>query len=120
MSEKSRNHAARSVQEIARGQPGMARALRMAEACIALNVRLQPLLPDSARGQVRVACIEGTTLLIACASSAWAARARMLAESLLDEARRHWPAPLEEIRVFIAPGMTAESGTGGSGADILR
>lgn len=109
VTEKSRNHSARSVQEIARGQPGMARALRMAEACIALNARLQPLLPAAAKGQVQVACIEGSTLMIACASSAWAARARMHAEALLDEARRHWPAPLEEIRVFIAPGMIADA-----------
>lgn len=94
---------ARRADAIARGQGGLGQALRRAEAYIALNARLAELIPESARGQIMVACVDGDCLVIAAASSARATQARLLADSLLEAARRHWPGELARSRIVVAP-----------------
>lgn len=102
---KDQEARARSVREIARDSSGLQSALRRAEAFLALNARLAPELPETLRDQVRVACIEGGTLVIAAGSAAWATQARLHQHALLDAARRHWPQPLDSVKVVIAPGL---------------
>ncbi|NKI34321.1 DUF721 domain-containing protein [Wenzhouxiangella sp. XN79A] len=102
-----RETRARNVREIARDAGGQAgglrQALRRAEAYLALNERLAPMLPDSMRDAVRVACIEDTTLVLAAASPARATQARLQQAVVLEAASRLWPTPLTEVRVIIVP-----------------
>ncbi len=100
-----RETRARSVREITRsasGQPGgLRQALRRAEAYLALNERLDPMLPETMRGRVRVACVENDILVLAAPTPAWATQARLQQAALLDAARRLWPTPLSGVRVII-------------------
>jgi len=77
--------------------------LRRAEAYMALNARLVELIPEPARGEIMVACVDGDCLVIAAGSSARATQARLLADSLLEAARRHWPEKLARSRVIVTP-----------------
>lgn len=95
--------SARRADAIARGHGGLGQALRRAEAYMALNARLVDLIPERARGEIMVACIDGDCLVIAAASAARAARARMLADSLLEAARKHWPGELARSRIIVTP-----------------
>lgn len=90
-----------------RGEPG--RALRQAQAFLALNARLRERIPENARGRIAVACVEGDCLVIAAASSAHASQARLLADSLLEAAQQHWPEKLTRTRVIVAPGLNMEA-----------
>lgn len=94
---------ARRADAIARGQGGLGQALRRAEAYMALNARLADLIPERARGEIMVACVDGDCLVIAAASSARATQARLLADSLLETARKHWPAELARSRIIVTP-----------------
>ena len=96
---------ARRVDAIARGQSGLGQALRRTEAYMALNARLVDLIPERARGEIMVACVDGDCLVIAAASSARATQARLLADQLLDAARKHWPGELARSRIIIAPDL---------------
>lgn len=102
----SEHRRARSVREIARSVDsrgdGLRLALRRAEAYLALNQRLAPLLPEAMREQVRVACIEERTLVIAASTPTWATKARLQQHQLLEQARGLWPTPLDTIRIIIA------------------
>ena len=107
----------RNVRDIARdarsassGGDGLQRALRRAETYLALNARLEPELPESMRGHLRVACIEDEVLVLAAGSPAWATRARLHQGRLLDVARGLWPQPLRGVRVIIAPGLESPPG----------
>lgn len=100
----------RSVREIARGASGLQHALRRAETYLALNARLAPELPEALRAHLRVACIEGETLVLAAGSPAWATQARMHQARLLEAARQLWPEPLSGVRVIIAPGLESTTG----------
>lgn len=102
----------RSVQEIARNAGGLRQALRRAETYLALNARLAPELPDALRRHLRVACIEGETLVLAAGSPAWGTQARLHQARLLEVARSLWPQPLSSVRVIVAPGL--ESSADGS------
>lgn len=94
---------ARRADAIARAQGGLGQALRRAEAYLALNGRLADLIPENARSEIMVACVDGDCLVIAAASSARAAQARLLATSLLQAARQHWPGHLARSRVIVTP-----------------
>ncbi len=94
---------ARRVDTIARGQGGLGQALRRAEAYMALNTRLAELIPEKARGEIMIACVDGDCLVIAAGSSARAAQARLLATSLLEAAQKHWPEKLARSRVIVTP-----------------
>ncbi|MFO7764524.1 MAG: DciA family protein [Wenzhouxiangellaceae bacterium] len=100
---------ARRVDAIAGDRGGPGRALRQAQAFLALNARLRERIPENARGRIAVACIEGDCLVIAAASSARASQARLLADSLLEAAQRHWPGKLARTRVIVAPGLNMEA-----------
>ena len=109
MSTRSRTRP-RTVGEIARSASGLQQALRRAETYLALNARLAPALPESLRAHLRVACIEGETLVLAAGSPAWATQARMHQARLLGVAKGLWPEPLSNVRVIIAPGMESPAG----------
>ncbi|MEX2498365.1 MAG: DciA family protein [Wenzhouxiangellaceae bacterium] len=102
----SGEHAgARRVDTIARAQGGIGPGLRRAEAYLALNERVRALIPEGARGEITIACVERDCLVIAAASSARAAQARLLADSLLEAVRNHWPEELARTRVIVTPGL---------------
>ncbi|MBY6205172.1 DciA family protein [Halomonas denitrificans] len=109
MTSRSRS-GPRDVREIARSASGLQQALRRAETYLALNARLAPALPEPLRAHLRVACIEGETLVLAAGSPAWATQARMHQASLLEVAKALWPQPLANVRVIVAPGLEAPAG----------
>lgn len=76
---------------------------------MALNARLADLIPETARGEIMIACVDGDCLVIAAASSARATQARMLAASLLQAAQAQWPANLARSRVIVTPGLNRPS-----------
>ena len=70
----------------------------------ALDRVVQPLLPEQARGQIQVACVEDDCLVLAASSPAWASRARLLADTLLNEVNRYLDQqPLKKTRVIVVP-----------------
>lgn len=105
----TREHAGgRRVDAIARAPGGLGQTLRRAESYLALNHRLREQIPEKARGEIGVACVDGDCLVIAAASPARATQARLLAGSLLEAARGYWPEPLERTSVIVAPGLDFE------------
>ncbi len=69
-----------------------------------LDRLIQPLLPEQARGQIQVACVEDDCLVLAASSPAWASRARLLADTLLNEVNRYLDQqPLKKTRVIVVP-----------------
>ena len=99
---------ARRVATITNDRIGSRQPLRQAQAYLALNARLRELIPENTRRQIAIACVEDDCLVIAAASSARASQARLLAESLLEAAQRHWPERLTRTRVIVAPGLDME------------
>ena len=93
----------KDFRRIAAAHPQLARTLRLARTYADLNDRLLPEIPENARGQIRIACVEDDCLVIAAASPAWASRARMLAGDLLAAANALWPESLERWRVIVVP-----------------
>jgi len=89
--------------EIAGGDRRMARLMRLASLFEKVDEHIQPLLPESARGHIRVSCIQDDCLVLAAESPAWASRARLLADSLLTEVNRHLPKPVKRIKVVVSP-----------------
>lgn len=100
---------ARRAEAIAAESAGPGRALRQAQAYLALNARLRAQIPENARAHIAVACVEGDCLVIAAASSARASQARLIAEALLAEARHHWPGELTRTRIIVAPDLNMEA-----------
>lgn len=76
---------------------------------MALNARVREAIPENARGEIGIACVEGDCLVIAAASAARATQARLLAGSLLEAAGNHWPETLARTRVIVAPGLNMET-----------
>lgn len=103
MSRKNGRTRPRTLAEISGSDAGLKRTLRMAEAYAGLNDRLQAELPESAKGRIRAACIEGDCLVLAASSPAWASRARVMAESLRVAADDLWPTPVRRFRVIVMP-----------------
>ena len=97
--------SARRADAIAREKGGLGQALRRAETYMALNQRLANLIPDRARGEIMIACVEADCLVIAAASSARASQARLLADSLLEAARAHWPGKRARSRIIVTPDL---------------
>ncbi|HMB38556.1 MAG TPA: DciA family protein [Wenzhouxiangellaceae bacterium] len=102
---KHPSEGARRADAIAREQGGLGQTLRRAEAYMALNARLAHLIPEQARGEIMIACVDGDCLVIAAASSARATQARLLADQLLEAARKHWPRALARSRIIVAPDL---------------
>jgi len=105
-SEQSR---ARRASTIEGDRSGPGQALRKARAYLALNARVQALIPDTARGRIAIACVEDDCLVIAASSSASASQARLLADSLLEAACHHWPERLTRTRVIVMPELNMEA-----------
>ena len=101
MTKRSARSPISNIQQIAQGQPGLASAIRQAEAFSELNRRIQPKLPIEARAHICIACVDGDRLVIAAASPVWATKARMLAHELLIAANELWPQPLQTTKVLI-------------------
>ncbi len=87
--------------QIASGDRALSALLRMGRVYDELDRRLQPSLPEGSRGHIRVACIDGDCLVLAATSSAWASRARLEAETLLQAARGFWPEDLNRTRIIV-------------------
>lgn len=100
---RERGGKARHAREIARGQPGLAAAIRRAESYIALNRRLATLLPTEMRGRLGVACIEHDCMILAAATPELATRARLMSRELLTSANQWWPSPLTRSRIIVTP-----------------
>ena len=81
----------------------LARLMRLANLFEQIDQKIQPLLPESARGHIRVSCLEDDCLVLAAESPAWASRARLLADPLLTEVNRHLPKPVKRIKVVVVP-----------------
>ncbi len=92
----------KSVSAVASDDRRMASLLRASGAFEALDSRLQTHLGEAARGNIRVACVDGNCLVLAAASPAWASRARLEAENLLDQAKQIWPGELTKTRIIVA------------------
>ena len=97
--------AEKSLSDALTGSTTLKRLARAQQIFEALDRQLQPLLPAAARGKVCVACVQGTTLVLAAASSTWAVRARLEADGLLEAARAVWPEPLDRVQVIVSPGV---------------
>jgi len=92
----------KSVSAVAGGDRRLASLLRASQAFEALDARLRPHLSEASRGNIRVACVEGDCLVLAAASSAWASRARLEAQNLLEHAKELWPGELTKTRIIVA------------------
>ncbi|MDX1625741.1 MAG: DciA family protein [Wenzhouxiangellaceae bacterium] len=102
---QDRARSARGVDEIARGESGLASALRRAEAYLALDRRIRTALGDAVPPGLRVACVEDGRLIVAADGPAAATRARWAADAMLAEAGRHWPEKLRGVKIVVVPGM---------------
>ena len=89
---------------IAGASSALQRLLRAQSLYQALDDRIQTMLPADAKGKIQIACVDQQTLVIACESSAWAARARLEAETILEAAKALWPEDLIRTRVIVSPG----------------
>ncbi|MCH8476579.1 MAG: DUF721 domain-containing protein [Wenzhouxiangella sp.] len=104
--------AEKDLAAVSAADRGLAGLLRLARAFEALDQRLQPLLPEPARGRIQVACIEGDTLVLAAASPTWSSRARLEAPRLLEAAAQIWPTPLRHTRIIVTHLATESIGRG--------
>ncbi len=93
----------KSLDDIAGNSQRLVNLLNAGRLFDELDRLVQPLLPEQARGQIQVACVEDDYLVLAAASPAWASRARLLADTLLNEVNRHLDQPLRRTRVIVAP-----------------
>jgi len=90
-----------SATEIASQDRRLSALMRAAKAFEALDARIQPALSERARGQVRVACVDGDQLVLSAASAAWATLARLEAGACLEAARAVWPSELRSVKVIV-------------------
>jgi len=102
---KSRSE--KSIGQVAGDDRRLSALMRAASAFEALEQRLGPLLAAEWRDQIRVACIEEGCLMLAARSPAWATRARLQADQLLEAAREIWPGELREVKVVVVPALPA-------------
>ena len=86
----------------------LTRTLRAQNQFEALNRELRPAFSAVCRDHVQVACVNGQTLVLAAASSAWAGRVRLEAANALQVARRLWPGPLEQVQVIVVPPLLGD------------
>jgi hypothetical protein len=93
----------REISEVSQDHDGLSRVLSTARALDRLDADLRQVLPGSMRENIGLACIEGNTLVLAATSSAWASRARLMANDLLREANRLLDERLDGTRVIVVP-----------------
>lgn len=92
--------------EVVAGSDPLQRLVRAQRVFEALDAKIQATLSASARGKVRVACVDGATLVLVAPSPAWASRARLEAARALQTAQEIWPETLSEVRVIVSAGPT--------------
>ncbi len=95
--------AEKTLNQVLDGSGKLAQLMRAQRQFDALDRAVKPALAEWCRNHLRVACVEGETLVLAVQSSAWAARARLEADTALAAARRLWPGALTRARVIVAP-----------------
>lgn len=91
-----------------RGGSRFSALLREVQAYAELNRRIRDSIPESARGEIGIARIDGGCVVIAAATPARATQARLAADSILGAARSHWPGRLDSSRVVVTPGVRFE------------
>ncbi|MFW5815553.1 MAG: DciA family protein [Wenzhouxiangella sp.] len=91
--------------DVVAGSDPLQRLVRAQRVFEALDERIQTSLSTSARGKIRVACVDGATLVLVASSSAWASRARLEAARALATAQEVWPETLSEVRVIVSAGQ---------------
>lgn len=92
---------ARPVQAVLDGNRSLSALLRAGRAFDELEKRLRPHMSEISRETLRVACVDGDTLVLSVTTPAWASRARMEAPRLLYEAQAIWPTPLRQFQVIV-------------------
>ncbi|QOC23204.1 DUF721 domain-containing protein [Wenzhouxiangella sp. AB-CW3] len=95
----------RNLEQVASADRRLQKLIEAGRLFDRLDRLVQPTLPEPARGHIRVACIEGRCLVLAAGSPAWASRARLLADSVLETVNRQLPEPLEQTRVIVVESM---------------
>ncbi|NDY96679.1 DciA family protein [Wenzhouxiangella limi] len=90
--------------DIVAGSNPLQRLVRAQRVFEALDAKIQPALSQAVRGRIRVACVDGETLVLAADSPVWASRARLEADHALEIARTVWPEALTKVRVIVATG----------------
>jgi hypothetical protein len=93
----------KSLDQVAGNSQRLVTLLKAGRLFDELDRQVQAVLPEQARGQIQVACVEDDCLVLAAASPAWASRARLLADRLLNEVNRQLDPPLRRTRVIVAP-----------------
>lgn len=79
------------------------RLVTQARALMALDAQLQQLLPDALRPHCRLLAVNGTTLVLAADSPAWAARLRFHTHQLVRELTPPGGVKLRGIRIRVRP-----------------
>ena len=97
--------AEKSLTAVVETTDPLQRLLRAQRIFDALDQKIQPVLSDATRGNVFVARVHGSTLVLAARSPAWASRARLEAQSALQAARTVWPEALDNVQVIVSPGL---------------
>lgn len=95
------SRTAKGIQEIAGQNQRLAALLRAASAFETLEKHVLAEIGEESRDQIRVACVEGDTLVLSVQTPAWASRARLEAAGLLRAARSLWPTELRHWRVIV-------------------
>jgi hypothetical protein len=94
---------AKSLSELL-SAPGQASVLERGHALLALQARLEKLLPESFRGQVFVADLKDGTLSLACAHNALAARLRSegprIAKALTEQGLA-----VQQVKMMVRPDL---------------
>lgn len=79
------------------------RLVTQARALMALDAQLQQQLPDALRTHCRLLAVNGTTLVLAADSPAWAARLRFHTHQLVRELTPPGGVRLRGIRIRVRP-----------------
>ncbi len=91
----------RDIPGILRRRNHLGSLVARARAYGELERKLAPILPSMLHGRLKVACVRDRSLVLAVESPAWATRARTLTQPILAEAKKHWPAPIDEVRIIL-------------------
>jgi hypothetical protein len=85
------------------GRRGQSRLVSRARALMDLEAQLQHLLPDVLRPHCRLLAVNGTTLVLAADSPAWAARLRFHTHQLVRQLTPPGGVTLRGIRIRVRP-----------------
>ncbi len=100
MAHSSDNNGATPLAGIIQGRNHLGSLVARARAYGQLEQRILRAVPGMEPNRIRVACIRERCLVLSADSPTWATRARTLSGPILAEAARHWPTPLDEVRII--------------------